>query len=118
VRGVGDDELNLERLRLALHAAGLDQTADAERAVAWRFARRDLRRGEEEHQVRLERVQHQARRDAEQCKAADDRCDTLTRGFISPFSERTLSSACLLRALNSSGSAARHAAVTRKLPQT
>ena len=77
LRGVGDDELHRDAVGLALDAALLDQPADAEGAALRRFVRRDLRGREEEHQVLLERVQHERRRDAERRDAGGDQRKTL-----------------------------------------
>ena len=73
LRGVGHAEAHGERVLVAHDAARLDQAADAEGAVAAapRCAATWLGR-EEEHEVRLERVQHERRGHAERGEAGDD----------------------------------------------
>ena len=56
------------RARLPVH----DQAADPERPPLRRLLRRDLRRREEEHEVRLERVEHERGGDAEHGEARAD----------------------------------------------
>ena len=83
LRGVGDDEAAPSAVWLALDAARLRPGRRCGRRVLRRLVRRDLRRREEEHQVALERVQHQRRGDAERGDAAERSiAKRLCRGFI------------------------------------
>ena len=87
LRGVGDDEVHVGAV--ALDAAFLHQAADAERAVQRRLVRGHLRRRIEEHQVALERVEHQRGGHADGGDDAADQRQPLVAGLHWAFLLRT-----------------------------
>ena len=76
LRRIGDDEFHFERVGDALKRSRLDHAADAKRPALRRFLRDHLRWCEEEHEVGLERVQHQHRRKAQQGRAGGNPRET------------------------------------------
>src|SRR6185295_4260590 len=80
-RGIGHTEVNGQAVAVAGETACLDHAADAKRAAARRFVRSNLRRGEEEHEIGLERVEHQRSGDAEQREPARDPAEAARPGL-------------------------------------
>ncbi|KAG0923370.1 hypothetical protein G6F65_022787 [Rhizopus arrhizus] len=70
--GVGHDEPQGQAVGLAAHGTLLHQPAHAKAPGPWGFFRHHLRRAEEEHQVRLQRIEYQRGGDGQQPQAARD----------------------------------------------
>ena len=82
LRGVSHAKAHRQAVGLARQTSGLDHAADAKRSALRRLVGRDLRRCEKEHQVRLERVEHQRGGDAEPASPAPIQAKRRVRGFI------------------------------------
>ena len=81
LRGVGHAEMHRQAVVFALDAARLDQAADAECLAARRFVGEHLGGAEEEHEIALERVQHQGGGNAQRGQAGGDDRHAFMSGF-------------------------------------
>src|SRR5439155_3692063 len=72
LRGIRHAKAHGQRIRVARETAAFDQPTDPERPPLRRFAIRDLRRREEEHEIRLKRVQYEGGSDADHHDARTD----------------------------------------------
>ena len=81
VDGIGDREVRGQSVCAAPEAALFDEAADAEAPRDGRFARDDLRRAEEEHQILVERAEREPNRRGQAAQSQDDKRDPLVTWF-------------------------------------